>query len=115
MRVLAIIQARMGSSRLPGKVLATVAGRPLLWYVVRRTQLAKRVDQVVVAVPETSEDLEIAGVCAEWNIPCVMGPERGMAMIENLDGVAALYVYETEKGEEMEIASKRFAQFVERH
>ena len=44
---------------------------------------------------------------------CVMGPERGMAMIEKLDGVAALYVYETEKGAEMEVASKRFAQFVD--
>jgi thiamine biosynthesis lipoprotein len=43
---------------------------------------------------------------------CVMGPERGMAMIEKLDGVAALYVHETEKGAETEIASKRFAKFV---
>jgi thiamine biosynthesis lipoprotein len=45
---------------------------------------------------------------------CVMGPERAMAMIEKLDGVAALYVYETEKGEEREIASKRFSTFVEK-
>ncbi len=43
---------------------------------------------------------------------CVMGPERGMAMIEKLDRVAALYLYETEKGMEKEIASKRFAKFV---
>jgi thiamine biosynthesis lipoprotein len=44
---------------------------------------------------------------------CVMGPERGMAMIEKLDGVAALYVYETEKGEEKVIASKRFSQYID--
>lgn len=75
MRTLAVIQARMGSSRLPGKVLAQVAGRPMLWYVIRRTQLAKLVDQVVVAIPDdTVEDLEIAAVCAEWKVPCVAGP-----------------------------------------
>jgi thiamine biosynthesis lipoprotein len=45
---------------------------------------------------------------------CVMGPERGLAMLEKLDSVAALYVYETEKGEEKEVASKRFAQYVDR-
>lgn len=43
---------------------------------------------------------------------CVMGPERGMAIIEKLDGVAALYVYETENGAEKEIASKRFAKLI---
>lgn len=44
---------------------------------------------------------------------CVMGPERGLAMIEKLDGVAALYVYETETGEETAIASKRWAQYID--
>jgi thiamine biosynthesis lipoprotein len=44
---------------------------------------------------------------------CVMGPERGMAMIEKLDGVAALYEYETEKGEEKLIASKRFGRYID--
>lgn len=76
MYVLAVVQARIGSTRLPGKVLADVNNRPLLWYVVRRAQLAKLVDQVVVAVPETPEDLEIAKICAEWGVPCVMGPEQ---------------------------------------
>jgi spore coat polysaccharide biosynthesis protein SpsF (cytidylyltransferase family) len=76
MRTLAIIQARVGSSRLPGKVLAAVNNRPLLWYVVRRTQLAKRVDQVVVAVPDTVEDREIAKHCAAWDVPCIAGPEH---------------------------------------
>jgi spore coat polysaccharide biosynthesis protein SpsF (cytidylyltransferase family) len=75
MFTLAVIQARMGSARLPGKVLAEVNGRPMLWYVVRRAQLAKRVDQVVVAIPDdTVEDLEIARLCAAWNVPCVSGP-----------------------------------------
>jgi spore coat polysaccharide biosynthesis protein SpsF len=73
---LAIVQARVGSSRLPGKVLADVCGKPLLWYVVERVKLAKHVDQVVVAVPDTAEDLAIQSLCATWNIPCVSGPEH---------------------------------------
>jgi spore coat polysaccharide biosynthesis protein SpsF len=74
MRTLAIIQARLRSSRLPNKVLAEINNRPLLWYVVRRTQLAALVDDVVVAIPE--QDLEIAQWCAKWNVPCVTGPEE---------------------------------------
>lgn len=74
--VLAIVQARVGSTRLPGKVLADVCGKPLLWYVVHRTQRAKHVDQVVVAIPDTVEDLAIAQRCAAWNIPCVAGAEH---------------------------------------
>ena len=45
---------------------------------------------------------------------CVMGPERAMAMIERLDGAAAIYTFETDSGEEREIKSKRFAQFLEK-
>ena len=69
--------------------------------------VGRRSATVVAPNATTSDGLDTA--------MCVMGPERGMAMIEKLDGVAALYVYETEKGAEMEIASKRFAQFVEKH
>ncbi len=76
MFVLAIIQARMNSARLPGKVLADVNNRPLLWYVVRRTQLAKLVDAVVVATPDTPEDLAIAECCAGWNVPHAVGAEH---------------------------------------
>ena len=42
--ILAIIQARMGSSRLPGKVLLDLAGRPVLWHAVERVRKARRVE-----------------------------------------------------------------------
>jgi len=70
-RVAAIVQARMGSTRLPGKVLEEIEGRPMLWYVVHRTKLSAYVDDVVVATPEDDEDLAIHAACAEWGIPCV--------------------------------------------
>ena len=49
MRTVAIIQARMGSTRLPGKVLANIAGMTMLERVIQRTQQASLVDDVVVA------------------------------------------------------------------
>lgn len=64
-RVVAIIQARMASSRLPGKVLADLGGQPVLAWVVRRAQRAHGIDQVVVATSVASEDAVIAAFCKE--------------------------------------------------
>ena len=49
MKVVAIIQARMQSTRLPGKVLLPLAGKPVLWWMAKRASLAEFVDRVVVA------------------------------------------------------------------
>jgi spore coat polysaccharide biosynthesis protein SpsF (cytidylyltransferase family) len=70
MRTLAIVQARTGSSRLPGKVLADIEGRPMLWYVVHRLQQSKLVDEVVVATPWSEEDLAIHALCESWGVRC---------------------------------------------
>lgn len=70
-RIVAIIQARMGSRRLPGKVLADVEGEALLRHVVRRTALAAGLDQVVVATPCAMDDLDIHVHCASWGVPCI--------------------------------------------
>lgn len=52
----AIVQARMGSTRLPGKVVASLAGLPVLWHVVHRLKKVKSIDRIVLAVPEGPED-----------------------------------------------------------
>ena len=63
MRVVAIIQARTGSTRLPGKVLADLAGEPMLARVVNRTRRAKRLDEVVIATTSEPADDTIVEMC----------------------------------------------------
>jgi spore coat polysaccharide biosynthesis protein SpsF len=70
---IAIIQARMSSSRLPGKVLKPLAGRPMISHVVERAQSCKYVDQVVVATSVESSDDPLADYCLQFGIPCYRG------------------------------------------
>jgi glutamate-1-semialdehyde 2,1-aminomutase/spore coat polysaccharide biosynthesis protein SpsF len=73
--VLAIIQARMGSSRFPGKPLADIEGRPMLWHVIDRTRRASRVDEVIVATTDRSSDDAIEDFCADSTVACFRGSE----------------------------------------
>jgi glutamate-1-semialdehyde aminotransferase/spore coat polysaccharide biosynthesis protein SpsF (cytidylyltransferase family) len=65
----------MGSTRLPHKVLAQVAGRPMLWYVVHRTRQAQTVDQVVVATSIGPADDAIEEFCRQNRIDWFRGSE----------------------------------------
>lgn len=69
----AIIQARMGSSRFPGKVLADIAGQPMLARVVERTRMAKTVDDVAIATTTESSDDAISTLCETRGYPCYRG------------------------------------------
>ena len=64
-----VVQARAGSSRLPGKVLMPLAGRTVLAHVIERCLATEEVDVVCCAVPEGDAN-DAAGVC-----PCADGPE----------------------------------------
>ncbi len=68
-----IIQARMGSSRLPGKVLLDIAGQPMLARVVERARWAKTVDQVIVATTTEPADDPVADFCHAHAYPCYRG------------------------------------------
>src|SRR3990167_3601927 len=56
MEVLAIIQARMSSSRLPGKVLKPILGKPMIWHQWQRIQKTKHLDKLVLATSNDKSD-----------------------------------------------------------
>jgi spore coat polysaccharide biosynthesis protein SpsF len=68
--ITAIIQARMGSTRLPGKVMRLAAGKPLLQHVVERVKVCQGVSQIIVATTDFAEDLEIVNWCCAHNVTC---------------------------------------------
>lgn len=63
MNTVAIVQARMGSMRLPGKVLADVCGVPMIARQVARLRMCRWLDEIVVAIPMSSSDDELAQLC----------------------------------------------------
>lgn len=69
-----VIQARMGSSRLPGKVLMPIAGKPLLDHVLGRLEALEHAAQVVVATSTSELDQQIAAHC-RGRVPCFRGSE----------------------------------------
>ena len=69
-RVAAIIQARMGSTRLPGKVMLDICGKPLLAHVV--DSVSSVVDVIVATTGSSPEVIEF---CSNNNIPCYVGSE----------------------------------------
>ena len=73
--VVAIIQARMGSSRLPGKTMADVEGQPMLGHVIDRVRCAGKVNRVVVATSTAPADDIIASFCESIGTPCHRGSE----------------------------------------
>ena len=75
MNVCAIIQARTGSTRLPGKVLLPLAGKSMLQNIVERVKRAKRVDQVIVSVPGGGDGVALSG---DWTIHVDFGDENDL-------------------------------------
>jgi len=73
MRIVAIIQARMGSTRLPGKVLMDLEGRTILDRVVTRAGRAKKLAEVMVATTDLPEDDAIVDECARLGVRCFRG------------------------------------------
>src|SRR6202140_2130510 len=75
MKTVAIIQARMGSNRLPGKVLKPILGRPMLWHIVQRVRAVPSIDEVVLAIPDGPADAELRRFCAANDIASFSGSE----------------------------------------
>lgn len=73
--VVALIQARMSSTRLPGKVLMNLAGKPVLQHVVERVECASKIGKVVIATSTESGDDPIEEFASELEVECFRGSE----------------------------------------
>jgi len=76
MKTQAIIQARYGATRLPGKVLLKVMNKTILEYVIERVKKARRLDDVIVATTVKKEDLEIVKLVSSLGISVYCGSEE---------------------------------------
>ena len=83
MKIIAIIQARMSSSRLPGKVLVPIDGKTILDYLLTRLKKSKQISEVVVATSSEPSDNAIENHCRGQAVACVRG---------SLDDVAGRFV-----------------------
>ncbi|MFM1931384.1 MAG: hypothetical protein RL226_687 [Bacteroidota bacterium] len=72
---LAILQARMGSTRLPGKVLREVHGKKVLEHLIDRLTPSQKVDQFIVATTSNAEDDAIEQWCKEQGVHCYRGSD----------------------------------------
>lgn len=68
MKVLGVIPARYGSTRLPGKPLKDICGKPMIWWVYHQVCKAEKLDEVIVAI----DDNRVAEVLEQYKIPYVM-------------------------------------------
>ena len=75
-QTVAIVQARMSSTRLPGKVLMEVAGRPAIWHLMDRLAQARSLDVVVLAIPNGPADDPLTRLAAAEGWTCFRGSEQ---------------------------------------
>lgn len=74
-RITVIIQARMTSTRLPGKVLMPINKKPMLYWVISRLNRSKLIDEIVLAIPDTKESNVLEEFAKENDIIYVRGSE----------------------------------------
>ena len=74
-KVVMVIQARMGSTRLPGKSLMDLAGKPLVGRVLERVLRCKNIDEVVLAIPKTEENDVLAEIALQHGVNLYRGSE----------------------------------------
>jgi spore coat polysaccharide biosynthesis protein SpsF len=75
-KIAAVIQARTGSTRYPGKVLRPLAGLPMLEHIIKRAQAQKNLDRIILAVPDAPSEDRLRELGAKCGIGVVKGPEE---------------------------------------
>ncbi|VAX32353.1 hypothetical protein MNBD_NITROSPINAE05-71, partial [hydrothermal vent metagenome] len=76
--VAAVIQARTGSTRLPGKALRRLSGQTLTEHIIKRVQAVKEIDRIVLAIPLGAKEKPLQEIARQSGIDCVQGPEENV-------------------------------------
>lgn len=97
MRKVIIVQARMASTRLPGKILKKVMGKTLLEYQIERLSRVSLADRTVIATTINESDLPVVELCNRLSVPCFRGSEEdvlsryhGAALLHEADAVVRI-------------------------
>jgi len=77
-KVVLIIQARMGSNRLPGKSMMDLAGAPLVGRILERVKRCTKLDDIVLAIPDTKKDRVLMGLGESYSIKVFAGSENDL-------------------------------------
>ncbi len=85
----AIVQARMTSSRLPGKVLIELKGRPLLAYLIESLRASSVVSEIIIATSHGADDDPVEAFAEEWRVACFRGGLEDVAGRISAAAVAA--------------------------
>ena len=75
MKYAAMLQARCGSSRLPGKILMNIGGKTVLQWVIERVQRSKYIDEVIVVTSIDKNNLPVLRLCADLGVQVFAGAE----------------------------------------
>lgn len=79
-KIIGLIPARMGSSRFPGKPIAKICGKPMIYWVYNQAKKVDRISELYVITP----DDEIYDTCLEYNIPCLLDRRQASTAAEKL-------------------------------
>jgi spore coat polysaccharide biosynthesis protein SpsF len=75
-KIIAIVQARLGASRLPGKTMMDIMGKPMLWHVINRLKQSRRLTDIVIATTTNEKDKAIIRLARESNVKNYAGSEE---------------------------------------
>lgn len=98
MKIVATIEARMGSSRLPGKSMKKILGKPLLEFMIERVKLSKMTNSIVIATTYNVSDNAIEDLAKSMEVNCFRGSEddvlkRVLEAAESVNGDAILELW----------------------
>ena len=78
MTIALIIQARMGSKRLPGKSMLDLAGEPLVGRIIERVKRCEKVDKIILAIPDTKENHILYSLALDYQVNVFVGSETDL-------------------------------------